>query len=178
MRLTFTNNLLLLLLLISASVSYAQEERINQSQDDSLLVVVPIAEPADLLMITPPQGFEESTIFNGYLSIYTSTAIQMQMIRNVVFPKLLEGMNEEWAARYSMTKISDTILVTDAGFKGHMYKYTYYDAEMKYQAIRYVVYIGDMKDTIWLNIVYPESVEALVEDEILKSLKTVNLKPE
>ena len=178
MKLSFSKNLFLLLLLLSGFVSYAQEGRNEQGQDDSLVVIVPTSEPADLRMITPPQGFEESTIFNGYLSIYTSTAIQMQMIQNVVYPKLLEGMNEEWASKYSMTKISDTSIVTDSGFKGHVYKYTYYDSEMKYQAIRYVVYIGDLKDTLWLNIVYPESVEELVEDEILKSLKTVNLKPE
>lgn len=178
MKLLFSRKLLLPFLMLSCFISYAQEERNEQNADDTLQVVVPSTEIADLNMIKPPQGFEVSPIFNGYLSMQTSTAIQMQMIRNIVYPKLLDGMNEEWMAKYSMTYISDTSIVTDAGYKGHLFKYSYTDHEKNYEAIRYVVYIGDLKDTLWMNIVYPRMMEELVEDEVLKSLKTVNLKPE
>jgi len=168
--------LLLLLLFTSVSV-YAQEERNGQNnQDDSLKVIEPVQEYADLKMLTPPEGFEISEAFNGYLSLQTSSGIIMTMIRNAVYPRIADGMNEEFYAKNGLTYISDTTIVTDAGYKGRIYKLSYVQKESEF--IRYMVYIGDLKDTLWLNITYPKMMEELVEDEILKSLKSVTLKPE
>lgn len=177
MKRLFNGHVLLLMLLFTGFSVSSQEERENQNnQDDSLEVIVPTQEYANLKMLTPPEGFEISDAFNGYLSLQTSSGIIMTMIRNAVYLRIAEGMNDEFYAKNQLTYISDTTIVTDAGYKGRVYKLKYTQKDNEF--IRYMVYIGDLKDTLWLNITYPKMMEELVEDEILRSLKSVTLKPE
>ncbi len=164
---------MLVTVLFVSAVTFAQEG--HEDNDDSLKVVVPSQENADLNMLVPPQSFVVSEAFNGYISFQTSSAIIMTMINDAVYVKIAEGMTEEFYAQNKLTYISDSKIETDHGFKGRMFKLTF-ELEGD-QWIRYMVYIGDLENTLWLNITYPKLVEELVEEEILKSIQSVNLNP-
>lgn len=177
MQLLLRQCLLLLSTLLLTFTSFSQEEGSSvKPQEDSLEVIQPTQELADLKMLTPPEGFEISEAFNGYLSLQTSSGIIMTLIRNAVYPRIAEGMNEAFYEKNQLTYISDSSIVTDYGYKGHIYKLSFVQKETKF--IRYMAYIGDLKDTLWLNVSYPEMMDALLEEDILKSFKSVNLKPE
>lgn len=148
----------------------------HEHNDDSLKVVVPSQEYADLSMMTPPQSFVVSEAFNGYISYQTSSAIIMTLINDAVYLKIAEGMNEDFYAKNKLTYISDEKIETDHGYKGHAFKLSF---ELEGDEwIRYMVYIGDLEKTLWLNITFPKLVEELVEGEILKSIQSVNINPE
>ena len=177
MKHLFFGHLLFVSLLLCSFSSYSQEERSSgESPQDSMQVVVPTSEYADLAMLVPPPSFEESPSFNGYVSYQTGSGIIMTLITNVVYVRLAEGMDDAFYEKNSLTYISDAPIETDAGYKGRMFKLTYTMDETDF--IRYMVYISDLENTLWLNITYPTMMEDLVEDEILKSIQSVNLKPE
>lgn len=146
------------------------------AQEDSLDVVLPTTEDADIHIITPPVGFEVSTAFNGYISMPNSSAIIMVQINNANYIKIAEGINEEYCNANSLKFISSTDIESIHGVKGKAFK-------MKFllqgdEWIRYMVFAGNLEKTIWLNITYPLKLEELVEGEILKSIQTINLNPE
>ena len=181
MKLVLLKLFTLSLLLFIGVSCFAQEERTgNDTRKDSLEVVVPTSSHADIKMLVPPVSFEpETERFNGYFSHTTGAAIVMTMINNVNYLNLAKGMTEEWFANNGFTLLEEKSIVTDSGYKGRSYKCSYVHPENKeVEMIRYQVYIGDLQNTLWLSITYSPLMEELLEDEILKSFQTVNLKPE
>ena len=146
------------------------------AQEDSLEVVVPSSQEADVRCIVPPAGFEVSTAFNGYLSMPNSAAIIMMQINNANYLKIAEGMTEEWCTANNLKLLSSSTLESDHGVKGRIFKLSFMLEGDEW--IRYMVFAGDLEKTLWLNITYPYKLEELIEGEVLKSLKTVNLNPE
>lgn len=126
-------------------------------------------------MITAPAGFEVSKSFNGYIHFQNGCAIYMTMIENANYLRLNEGMTEDFYTKNKLTKISETEFVSDNGVKGIYYKCKFTLDEMDFT--RYIVYAGDLNNTLWLNVTYPVLVEGLMEDEILKTIQTINLNP-
>lgn len=179
MRFLSTNKILvsaMLVVLPFASI-FAQQDSTatNRQNEDSMQVVVPQSVYADIRMMTPPAGFIVSTGFNGYINYQTSSAIQMTFIENAIFVKITEGMNEDFYKQNKLNYISDSTFVSQYGVKGHLYKLWFVLEGHTY--IRYMVYAGDLKNTLWINITYPKMVEELVEDELIKSINTINLNP-
>ena len=157
-----------LFLILVAHSTYAQE--------DSLEVVVPSSQEANIRCIVPPAGFEVSTAFNGYLSMPNSAAIIMMQINNANYLKIAEGMTEEWCAANNLKLLSSSTLESDYGVKGRIFKLSFMLEGDEW--LRYMVFAGDLEKTLWLNITYPHKLEELIEGEVLKSLKTVNLNPD
>lgn len=147
----------------------------NQISDDSLQVVVPETVGADLNMIEPPETFKPSDAFNGYISLENSSAIIMTQINNANYLKIAEGMNDDFFAKNRLNFISEENFVSKHGVKGIIYKFWFELKGDRY--VRYMVYAGDLSTTLWLNITYPEMLQELVEMEVLKSIKTINLNP-
>jgi hypothetical protein len=147
----------------------------GQIDQDSLKVVVPETVVADLNMITPPETFNPSDAFNGYLSIQNSSAIIMTQINNANYLKIAEGMNDEFYAKNKLNFISKESFVSNNGVQGVTFKFWFELEGNKY--IRYMTYAGDLSTTLWLNITYPKMLEELVEMEILKSIQTITLNP-
>lgn len=174
MRLLILQGFILINSLLISGVSLSQSDSIGKSEshNDSILFVVPEIKNAELSMIVPPSGFEVSTAFNGYIHMGASSAIILTMIEGVNFIKIAEGMTDEYFTRNKLTRISESKIDTDSDLKGISYKLSF--AIDKTDFIRYMVYIGDLNRTLWLNITYPVQVEELVEAEILKSIQSVN----
>ncbi len=145
------------------------------SKEDSTKYLIPQTENADLKLIVPPAGFEVSTLFNGYIYLQGSSSIIMTLIEDVNYLKICEGMTEEFYKTNRLSYISDSKFTSVAGVKGRMYKFSFKFENDEF--IRYMVYAGDLKRTLWLNITYPIKFEELIEGEIIKSINSINLKP-
>jgi hypothetical protein len=99
----------------------------------------------------------------------------MTLIEKVNYLKLAEGMTTEYWERNKLTLISESKLKTDNGYSGIAYKCSFVLEGKDF--IRYMIYVGDLNNTLWLNITYPELAEDLVEKEVLKSIQSINLNP-
>lgn len=173
MKLTLLSGLLFILLLISSSFGYSQNDTISQREE--MQYTEPQSLPAELSMITPPEGFELTDKFNGYIHYKTGSAIIMTLIKDATYLMLAKGMTEEFFLQNKLTLISERKVITDNGTKGIDYKFSFKIQEIDF--IRHMVYVGDMNQTLWLAITYPKMAEELVEDEVLKCVQTVNLSP-
>ncbi|PHR22786.1 MAG: hypothetical protein COA38_17735 [Fluviicola sp.] len=157
----------------------AQENQANigtpDRSEDSLIVIKPEEKIADLRLIIPPEGFESTERFNGYLHTMAGSGIIMTMIDNVNYIKLDEAMTEEFFASEKLTFIKKESFTSDNGISGIHYKSTF-NSEGKL-FIRYLVFAGDLNKTLWLNITYPFEMNGLLEAEILKSIQSITLNP-
>ena len=137
---------------------------------------MPTTEDAPINCIVPPAGFNVSDAFNGYISMPNSSAIIMMQINNANYLKIAEGMNEEYCRENNFQFISSTDITSDHGVKGKMFKLGFMLEGDEW--VRYMIFAGDLQKTIWLNVTYPRKLEELIEGEILKCVKTINLNPE
>lgn len=166
----------LILLLLAFSSIAQQETNSTEHTEDSLAVVVPEQKNADLKMITPPEGFEETDKFNGYIHYQAGTAIIMTMIENANYLNFDKGMTDEYFAQKQMTVVKREEFKSNNNVGGIMYKCSFRLQEMDF--IRYFVYAGDLNQTLWLNITYPVQYEGLVEGEIRKAIMSITLNPD
>ncbi len=144
------------------------------STDDSLAVVLPEKATASLNLIIPPEGFEPTDKFNGYLHAQASSGIIMTMVENANYIKISEGMTEEFFAKNSLTFIEKTEFISDNSVNGVYFKCSFVTGDTPF--MRYIVYAGDLNKTLWLNITYPTKLEHLVEQELIKSIQSITLK--
>jgi hypothetical protein len=156
-------------------VSFMGLTQVDQIDNTNSKQQPPESVDADLNMIVPPQSFEASDAFNGYLSLQNSSAIIMVQINNSNYLRFADGMDEKFYAENKLHFISKESFVSENGVKGVYFKLWFELKGDRY--IRYMVYAGDLSTTLWLNITYPEMLQELVEMEIIKSIKTINLKP-
>ena len=160
--------------LIFSLNSFAQE---LGSVKDSLVdnIPSPVQENGHLEMFPAPNSFEISKNFNGYFSKSTNTAIIISLIKDITYPFLIEGMNDDFYSKNQFKYLSSQDIRTQSGFLGKLYKLSFTLEDNNF--IRYIAYISDMDNTLWINVTYPKIVEPLVEKEILKSINNVNLNP-
>lgn len=168
-----------LVMLLSSFSLFAQEDLTKVSStderiEDSLTVVVPESGSANLKLIIPPEGFEPTDKFNGYLHPDASSGIIMTMIENSNYIKIDEGMTEAFYNKNSLVFIEKNDFISDNGIHGIYYKCSFVINETPF--VRYIVYAGDLNKTLWLNITYPTKLEHLVEGELLKCIQTISLK--
>ena len=97
----------------------------------------------------------------------------LRLLTQIIYLKIAEGMTEEFYAQNGLTYIAEKDIVTDSGVNGKYFKLSF-DLKGE-QFIRYMVYLGDLQRTLWLNITYPLQMETLVEPEIIKSIKSGKL---
>lgn len=158
------------------SGAYLLFSSVTFSQDDSVRVyVTPEKSTADLNLLTAPEGFVISDMFNGYIHYQSSTSIVMTMIDNVSYLDMERSMTEDYFISNDMVFVKSEKVTTDHGYGGLIYKATFIHEDQSF--VRYFAYIGSLNQTLWLHITYPTKVEELVEGEILKCIKSVNLKP-
>lgn len=144
----------------------------SDSTSSSILYKEPESFPANLSLLTPPEGFVVSDQFNGYIHYQVGAAIIMTLIKNISYLQLSGGMTEDFYKENQLTKLSESPVLTKNGTKGIMYKF-YFNLQNT-DFIRYMVYVGDLNQTLWLNITYPKLVDELMEPELLKSIQTIN----
>ncbi len=172
MKLKLFNGLVLMFLFSTQFAAFSQNDTVTEK---AIKYAQPEVAQAELSMLTPPEGFVVSESFNGYIHYQASSAIIMTLVMDASYLNIMKGMTEEFFEKNKLTKISDSKIVTDNGTKGISYKFSFDLSGQEF--IRYMVYVGDLNQTLWLNITYPKHVEELVEGEILRSIQTINLKP-
>lgn len=137
--------------------------------------IVPSSINAPLEMLTPPPTFEPSTAFNGYISLKTSSAIVMILINDANYVSIVEGITDEYLAKNQLELVSRNDFKTTYGVSGVNFKLKFTLEGTEF--VRYMTFIGDLETTLWLNTTYPKMLEHLVEEEVLKSIHSVNLYP-
>ena len=145
----------------------------SDSKQDRTLFTTPEITEVNIDVITPPEGFEVSPAFNGYIHYQASSAVIINLIKKVNFKKLSEGMNQEFFEKNKLQYISEKKVTTTSGTKGIWYKFNFTTEGKDF--CRYIVYVGDLNKTLWFNFTYPLKLEELVENEILKSIQTIDL---
>lgn len=129
------------------------------------------AKPAPLSMLTPPRSFAPSAEFNGYSSEATGASIILLMLDNIVYTTMEAAMTPEVFAQNKVEMLKKIAIETSSGLKGVAFKLSFTVNDIT--LIRYMVYVGDLEKTLWVNMNYPQINEDLVEDELLKSLNSI-----
>lgn len=159
--------IVLTLLFVIPILGFSQE-------NDSIAYKEPEALAASLSMFTPPEGFVPSEQFNGYIHYKIGAAIIMTLITETSYPLIAKGMTQEFFDENKLHYINESEVLTDNGTKGIKYKFSF--TLEKHEYIRYMIYVGDLNQTLWLNITYPKLVDDLLEDELMKSIQGISLK--
>ena len=99
----------------------------------------------------------------------------MTLLEGVNYLKLSEGMNASYYQENKLNFVSETKFQSVHKVKGRYYKCTFELNGKKF--IRYIVYAGDLNQTLWLHITFPESQAELVEPLIIESIQTIKIHP-
>jgi len=137
--------------------------------------IIPSYINAPLEMLTPPPTFEPSTAFNGYISLKTSSAIVMLQINDANYLSIVDGITDEYLAKNQLEFVSREEFETPYGVSGINFKLKFNLEGTEF--VRYMTFVGDLENTLWLNTTYPKILEDLVEQEILIAIHSVNLYP-
>ena len=169
MKLLFT----LFMLFPTTVILFSQNITLANKADT--INIEPHSYSADLSMINPPEGFVVAKEFNGYIHYQMATAIIMTYIEGANYINLDKGMTPAFYRENKLNFISKEKIVTKNGSKGLSYKFFFTLEETDF--IRYMVYIGDLNNTLWLNITYPKMADELMVDEVAKVIYSAQLKP-
>ena len=131
----------------------------------------PVQCPADLKLITVPEGFIESTSFNGYIHLNSATSIVMTSIEHINFIRLCAGMTPEFFAQNGLTLNEEKEFTSRENVPGRYYKASFIIDEIPH--VRYIVFSGDLNRTLWLNITYPKMFEALISAEVSAIIESI-----
>ncbi|MCF8268698.1 MAG: hypothetical protein K9I25_01910 [Crocinitomicaceae bacterium] len=131
----------------------------------------PVQCPADLKLITVPEGFIESTSFNGYIHLNSATSIVMTSIEHINFIRLCAGMTPEFFAQNGLTLNEEKEFTSRENVPGKYYKASFIIDEIPH--VRYIVFSGDLNRTLWLNITYPKMFEALISAEVSAIIESI-----
>jgi hypothetical protein len=146
---------------------------ITCSQSFAFLQKTPTTKNANIYAIDAPEGFDTTSSFNGYLSIQNSAAIIMLQLENSNYIRIFKAIDQSYLDRNKLRLIERGDLKTRSGDKG---KFLTLSFDLNGDVfIRKMVFIGDTKNTLWLNITYPKDLEELLEQPIERSIKTANL---
>jgi len=134
---------------------------------------MPATKNANINVITPPIGFDTTSAFNGYLSIQNSAAIMMLQLDNSNYIRIAEAIDQDYMDRNKLILKSKEDIVTRSGSKGKGLTFSF---ELNGNTfIRKMVFIGNTKKTLWLNITYPMDLEELLSGPINSSIATANI---
>jgi hypothetical protein len=176
MKFTFRHSLSALLFVCTTLSSLAQEDSLRvMPKEAEPTYEIPAPVKVNLSMITPPQEFQISPSFDGYINFQSSSAIMMTLIDNVNYVKIKESVNEDWFKSNGLTKISEKDFVSENGVHGSWYKSSFSVKETDFY--RYTVFAGDLKQTLMLNITFPVNMKEIVENAILLSINSINFNP-
>ena len=134
---------------------------------------MPATKNANINVITPPIGFDTTSAFNGYLSIQNSAALMMLQLDNSNYIRIAEAIDQDYMDRNKLILKSKEDFVTRSGSKGKGLTFSF---ELNGNTfIRKMVFIGNTKKTLWLNITYPMDLEELLSGPINSSIATANI---
>lgn len=162
------------LLLFNPVFGQSDSTQTETVANDSIHYVKPILSLPNVNCVTAPEGFVKSKAFNGYMHYQTSSTILIQYIENATYLQIDQGANEEFFQSNNLTLVTRESFQTNDGVSGVWYKCSFHLNDNDY--IRYIVYMGDLNNTLWLNITYPLMVEGMVEELLKTSIETAQFK--
>lgn len=162
------------LILVQPVFGQTDTTNTNPVANDTISYTTPELSQPSITCFTPPDGFQVSEAFNGYIHFKTSSTILIQYISNVTYVQIAEGVDDEFFSRNNLTLISQEDFQTKDGVHGKMYTSSFTLKGDDF--VRIMVYMGDLNNTLWLNITYPKMVEPLVKDLMIDSIKSVQFK--
>ena len=174
MKFTLLCRITAVLFVFSSLSSLAQQDT-TATGTEAASYVIPAPVKVNLSMITPPQEFQISPSFDGYINFQTSSAIIMTLIADVNYVKIKESITDDWFKSNKLTKLSEEEFVSEYGIPGTWYKSTFTLQETEFY--RYTVFAGDLKQTLMLNITFPVMVKDIVENAMLLSIHSINFNP-
>lgn len=142
--------------------------------EDTLFVTKPELGTPLVTCMTPPEGFVVSEAFNGYIHFQTNSTILMQSILGANYFQLSSTMNEDFFKRNNLRFVSEEKVVCADGTEGICYRSNFTLETTEF--VRLTIYIGDLNNTLWLNITYPVMVQSLVEKPIQEAIVSINFK--
>lgn len=142
--------------------------------NDNVQYITPKLSEPNIKCVTAPEGFVVSEAFNGYIHYQTSSTILIQYVENATYLQLADGMDEAFFSRNNLNFVSKTPFETTDGVNGIIFTSTFKLKETEF--VRYTVYLGDMNNTLWLNITYPLMVEELVKNVVEETIKSAQFK--
>ena len=98
----------------------------------------------------------------------------MLQLENSNYIRISDAINEDYIARNKLILKTREDIKTNSGDKGKELTFTFELNGTTF--IRKMVFIGDTKNTLWLNITYPMDLEELLYDPINRSISSANLK--
>lgn len=134
----------------------------------------PIQCPADLRLISVPEGFVSSTSFNGYIHLNSATSIVMTSIEHINFLRLCAGMTPDFFTQNGLILTEEKEFTSENNVPGRYYKASFVIDQVPH--IRYMVFSGDLNRSLWLNITFPSMFETLVDKEIKGIINSIKSK--
>lgn len=134
---------------------------------------MPATKNANINAIIPPIGFDTTSAFNGYLSMQNSAAIMMLQLENSNYIRIVEAIDQDYMDRNKLILKSKEDIKTRSGSKGKGLTFSF---ELNGNTfIRKMVFIGNTKKTLWLNITYPMDLDELLSGPIENSIATADI---
>ena len=157
---------LFFLLLALPKLGNAQDEK------DSAQYVVPASTAADLAMIEAPEGFIKANQFNGYYHPLSQTSMVLTIVEGATYVNIKRGLTPEYYAKQRLTFVGEKEITTVSGLNGVMITCEF-DLDGK-RMVRNMVFIGDLRNTLWLSVTYHKDMSALLEPELFRAYQTVH----
>ncbi len=166
--------LILTLSMLFLTLQFFAQDSTYINQKDTVYVT-PKTSLAELSLIVPPKGFVVSEDFNGYINYQMGAAIIMTLIEGTNYINISKGMTDEFYKANQLNFISQEKVETKSGLKGLSYKlyFTLQDTDF----IRYMIYVGDLNNVLWLNVTYPKMGDELLSPEIDNIIQSAQLIP-
>jgi hypothetical protein len=121
-----------------------------------------------------PEGFETKEDFPGYLHLGTKSSILVTLVKDKNLVDAESALNEDYFNREHVKLISKSEVLTVNKEKGLLYKFAFSVNGEDWE--RYSLFLGDLNSVLWVNASYLVKYKSVVEEELLKSLKTTKFK--
>ena len=134
------------------------------AQSDSLYAI-----PGSKCTIVPPTGFEAAKSFVGFQMTSVGASIMIsEMPGN--YKELVKGFTKEALQKAGMELIAQSEIVLN-GNPAYLFEVSQMANDIKF--IKHIVILGNNKETVLINGIYPES-EKEVGEIIYKSIQTIH----
>lgn len=130
-----------------------------------------IAVPGSKISMVPPEGFELSKDFQGFIHLASTSAIQVTDHPGVSPISLKFSFTREVLEPQGITLISQEDVTTNAGAPSTLVLVSFNVEGMNFE--RYILVTGNHNNMYIINANYPKMTKELIQDEMKKALLTV-----
>lgn len=130
-----------------------------------------VSVPGSKISMVPPEGFELSQDFQGFIHLASTSAIQVTDRPGVSPVSLKFSFTKEVLEPQGITLISQEDVETNSGVPSTLVLVSFTVDGMDFE--RYIFITGDHNNMYIINANYPVMTKELIQDEMKKALLTV-----